>query len=261
MAASKSASGAKNKGDAAAAKNQGSPPAAGSSHIHKKSTSPMFKKLTSPVPVKDSRCADVMFKIFKSCDGKSHVCSFHLQKGQTDGFSKPINDAIRSGELANDGFVFANSAVHVSRESDKPKLTFKGFHCRCFPQFIGDSEIPDTLEGCLANCDKLKAILTAPANNTRFNASYRVSADDNLTQNPHRSADVLIASTIVNIIDCKHAVEQGKTFYKMVPELAGICFTPNPTHPDKAISELGHPAGDIAHQAANKDSDEDSDDD
>jgi hypothetical protein len=49
-------------------------------------------------------------------------------------------------------------------------------------------------------------------------------------------------------------VEQGKTFYEMFPELAGIYFTPNPTYLDKAILELGHPAGDIA-QAANEDSD------
>jgi hypothetical protein len=107
MAAFKCTSGAKNKGSAAAAKNQGSPPAAGLSGIHKKSTSPMFKKSTFPVLVKDSGCVDIMFEIFKSNDGKSHACSFHLQKGQTDGFSKPINDAITSGELANDGFIFA----------------------------------------------------------------------------------------------------------------------------------------------------------
>jgi hypothetical protein len=89
-----------------------------------------------------------------------------------------------------------DSALRVSRESDEAKLTSKGFHHRCFPQFIGDSEIPDTLEGCLATCNKQKAILATPANN-RFNTSYRVLADNNLTQNPRRHADfVLIATTV-----------------------------------------------------------------
>jgi hypothetical protein len=82
----------------------------------------------------------------------------YLQKGLTDGFSKLINDAIASDELANDGFVFADSTLRVSRDSCKPKLTSKGFHHRCFPQFIGDSEVPDTLEGCLATCNRLKAV-------------------------------------------------------------------------------------------------------
>jgi len=237
---------------------KGSPPTTtAASRGHSKKASPTFKKTASPVSVKDSGCVDIMFEIFKAYDEKSHVCCFYLRKGQTDGFSKPINDAITSGELASDGFVFADSTLRVSRDIDEPKLTSKGFHYRCFPQFIGDSEVPDTLEGCLATCHRLKKILTAPANN-RFNTTYRVSAENNLTQNPRRSADfVLTTSTIVQIIDHKYEVEQGKSFYGMFPELATIYFTPNPTYPYKAISELGYPNGGAADEEEDESDDND----
>jgi hypothetical protein len=221
---------------------------------HKKPASPIFKKSPSPVSVKTSGGVDIMFELLRAFDGKSHVCTFHLKKGQTDGFSKPINDAIQSGDLANQGFVFADSGLRASHESDEAKVNSNGYPHRCFAQFIGDSEIPDTVEACLATCNLLKTILSAPANN-KFNTTYRVSADYNLTQSPRRTADfVLTTSTIVQIIGHKYEVEQGRTFYEMFPELAGIYFTPNPTYPDKAILELGHPAGNVAHEAADEDS-------
>jgi hypothetical protein len=221
---------------------------------NKKPASPMFKKSASPVSVKASGSVDIMFELLMAFDGKSHVCTFHLKKGQTDGFSKPLNDAIQSGDLANLGFLFADSGLRASHESDESKVNSKGFQYRCFAQFIGDSDILDTVEGCLATCNLLKTILSAPANN-RFNTTYRVSADNNLTQNPRRTADfVLTTPTIVQIIGHKYEVEQGRTFYEMFPELAGIYFTPNPTYPDKAILELGYPAGNVAHQAEEEDS-------
>jgi hypothetical protein len=108
------------------------------------------------------------------------------------------------------------------------------------------------LEGCLATCNRLKAVLSAPANN-RFNTIYRVLVGNNLTQNPRCSADfVLTTSTIVQIADHKYKVKQGKTFYGMFPELASIYFTPNPTYPYKATLELGQPAGDVADNVANE---------
>jgi hypothetical protein len=249
MAASKP----KSKGKSGANKKSASP-------IFKKSASPIFKKSDSPVSVKDSGCVDIMYEILKAYDGKAHVICYHLRKGATDGFSKPINDAIASGDLANDCFNFADSPLRVSHDVDEPKLTSKGFHHRCFPQFIGDSDVPDTLEGCLATCKRLKAVLSAPANN-RFNTTYRISADNNLTQNPPRSADfVLTTSTILQIIGHKYEVEQGQTFYGMFPELASIYFTPNPTYPHQAISELGYPAGNAADNIADNVADDVADD-
>jgi hypothetical protein len=41
--------------------------------------------------------------------------------------------------------------------------------------------------------------------------------------------------------------------------LASIHFTPNPTYPEKAFLQLGNSAGEVAHQAANEDSDGDGD--
>ena len=80
-----------------ASKGKGSSPTTGSrSHSTKKALL-TFKKTASPVSVKDSRCVDIMFEIFKAYDERSHVCCFYLRNGQTDGFSKPINDAITSG--------------------------------------------------------------------------------------------------------------------------------------------------------------------
>ena len=95
--------------NASANKCKSSPPTG--SWIHKKSALPVFfKKSASSVSVKDSGFVNIVIKIFKACDG-SHVCSFHLRKGQNDGFSKAINDAISSGELASDSFMFTNSAL------------------------------------------------------------------------------------------------------------------------------------------------------
>jgi hypothetical protein len=89
-----------------------------------------------------------------------------------------------AGDLADDGSIFANSAPRVSHDLGEPKLTSKGFPWhRAFPQFVGDSETPDAVDGCLATCSRLRAILSAPANN-RFSTTFRILANNNLTQNP-----------------------------------------------------------------------------
>jgi hypothetical protein len=65
---------------------------------------------------------------------------------------------------------------------------------------------------------------------------------------------VLTTSAVVQIINHKYEMDEGGTFYNMSPALAGIYFIPNPTYPYQAISQLGYPPGDVAHQAADEDS-------
>jgi hypothetical protein len=162
--------------------------------------------------------------------------------------SKPKSKGKSGANEKSASPMFKKSASPTFKKSDSPAS-------------VKDSGCVDIMHEILkACCKRLKAVLSAPANN-RFNTTCRVSADNNLTQNPPRCADfVLTTSAILQIIGHKHEVEQGQTFHGTFPELASVCFTPNPTCPHQAISELGHPAGNAADDVADNVADDVGDD-
>jgi hypothetical protein len=139
--------------------------------------------------------------------------------------------------------MYAGSSLRLAHDSDEPRKTLKGFKYRCFPQFTGGSDAPVTSADNLVAAGHLARILSAPASN-KYNTQYRVSRDNDLTQNPPRSADFILTSdTIVQIINHKYELGDKANFYAACPEFARCFFTPNPTYPYAAISQLGYPSG------------------
>jgi hypothetical protein len=184
---------------------------------------------------------------------------FTYKVGETDGFSKPVNDAIGPGKLTDHGFFYSDSYLRLDHASDVPKKTSKGYNCRCFPQFTGGSEAPVTLAENLVAAGHLARIISAPANN-QFNTQCHVSRDNDLTQNPPRSAAFILTSdTVLQIINHKCNLGDKDTFYNACPEFARYFFTPNPAYPHAAISKLGHPKRERPDKEAVGDSDNDND--
>jgi hypothetical protein len=232
-----------------------SPPAKSKSGSPSKKAGSPFKTTFAPLSLRGSTDVNIMFERING----AHLTIFYLQKGQTDGFSKPLNDAIVSGDLTEYGFLYADSYLRLDHATDAPRKNSKGYNYRCFPQFTGDSEAPVTLAENLVAAGHLARVLSAPANN-QFNTQYRVSASNDLTQNPPRSADFILTSdTIVQIIIHKYNLGDQATFYAAYPEFARYFFTPNPTYPFAAISQLGFPPGEQPDEEDVSHSDSDGD--
>jgi hypothetical protein len=168
-----------------------SPPGNKSSGAPKKAPS-LFKTTSAPMSLKASTDVDIKFERVKG----SHLTIWYLQKGQTDGYSKPLNDAIESGELAKYGFMYAGSSLRLAHDSDEPRKSSKGFNYRCFPHFTSGSDAPVTSADNLVAAGHLARILPAPASN-KYNTQYRVLRDNYLTQNPPRSADFILTSNTI----------------------------------------------------------------
>ena len=115
-----------------------------------------------------------------------------------------------------------------------------------------------TLADNLIAAGHLSRILSDPSNN-KFKTQCRVSSDKDMTQNPPRSADfMLMNEAIVQIINDRCQLEDNATFYGTHPEFARHFFTPNPTCPFVAISQLGCPPGERIETENVANSDEES---
>ena len=111
------------------------------------------------------------------------------------------------------------------------------------------SENPVTL------ADKNLATIRSASTNNQYNTQHRVLCDDNLTQSPPWSANFILTSdsTIVQIINHRYNLGDNKaTFYTACPpEFVRYFFTPNPTYPYAATSQLlGYPAGEHPNEEA-----------
>jgi hypothetical protein len=234
--------------------NKKNSPAGKSSGQAKQPSSPIFKTTSTPLSLKGGTDINIMFERING----SHLTVFYLQRGGTDGYSKPINDAIASGQLAEHGFLFADSYLRLDHASDVPRKTSKGYNYRCFPQFTGRDGDPVTLADNLIAAGHLSKILSDPSNN-KYKTQYRVSSDNDMTQNPPRSADfILMNEAIAQIINDRYQLEDNATFYGTHPEFARYFFTPNPTYPFVAISQLGYPPGERIETENVTNSDEES---
>jgi hypothetical protein len=208
----------------------------------RKPSSPKFNKGGNVVSVTGGGAVNVKFEAVVLHDRHIQIVVYWLERGESDGFSKPINDAIFRMELTEEGFYWAECTRRLSLASETSMMNAKGWKWRCFPQFVADSKKPNKAPDRLATAQVLADVLSQPSVN-QYNVEYRAVAANDMTRDPPRSADHLLTTeVIVTIIKQKYNLEDSPSFYAAYPDLAQKFFDAEANYPHLAISQLGYPS-------------------
>lgn len=168
---------------------------------------------------------------------------FIVTRNGSDGWSKPINDAVRSGELKDSGFHWFDCALRVDRSVNQTKSGSKGYPFRCFPQFV-NPETPSTAQSRFKTAKELQSILSRKENN-KFNTKYRVHKENDQTSpNEPRAADYVLTDEVIQQVIETIFVDAGIGFFEQSGDEALDWFTPHPVKgdfSDIATTWFGYP--------------------